>query len=165
MQITIIVNCEEVSGMKKPLKCFCRWTKGWCGCNGFALEECACAQSYPTLCDTMDCSSPGSSVYVIFQIRTLEWVAISFSRRSSQPRDQTRVSRRFFELPRQSPYPVNVNSPNGINPRWGWRCHSLCFYLKVLQTRNVLLMMYPPSANLGPHNSALTLQQANDTEY
>ena len=41
----------------------------------------------------MDCSLPGSSVHGIFRARILEWVAISFSRRSSPPRDQTRVSR------------------------------------------------------------------------
>ena len=51
------------------------------------------AQSCPTLCDPMDCSLPGSSVHGIFQARVLEWVAISFSKRSSQPRDGTRVSR------------------------------------------------------------------------
>ena len=50
-------------------------------------------QSYPTLCDPMDCGLPSSSVHGIFQARILEWVAISFSRRSSQPRDQTQVSR------------------------------------------------------------------------
>ena len=38
-----------------------------------------CAQSCPTLCNTMDCSSPGSSVHGIFQARILEWVAISSS--------------------------------------------------------------------------------------
>ena len=46
-----------------------------------------------TLCDPMDCSPPGSSVRGILQARILEWVAMSFSRESSQPRDQTRVSR------------------------------------------------------------------------
>ena len=40
----------------------------------------------------MDCSPPGSSVHGIFQARILEWVAISFSRGSSQPRDRTRIS-------------------------------------------------------------------------
>ena len=46
-------------------------------------------QSCPTLCDPMDCSPclPGSSVHGIFQARVLEWVAISFSRGSSQLRD------------------------------------------------------------------------------
>ena len=49
----------------------------------------------------MDCSQPGSSVYEISQASILEWIAILFSRRSSQPRDQTQVScitGRFFLL-------------------------------------------------------------------
>ena len=50
------------------------------------------AQSRPTLCDPMDCSLPGSSVHGILLARILEWVAITFSRESSQPRDQTQVS-------------------------------------------------------------------------
>ena len=50
---------------------------------------CVCAQSCPTLCDLMDCSPPGSSVHGIFQARVLQWVTISFSRVSSQPRDWT----------------------------------------------------------------------------
>ena len=45
-----------------------------------------------TLCDPMDCSLPGSSIHGIFQARVLEWVAISFPRGSSRPRDQTQVS-------------------------------------------------------------------------
>ena len=49
-------------------------------------------QSCPTLCDPMDCSPPGSYVYRILQTRILEWVAISFSRGSSWPRDRTQVS-------------------------------------------------------------------------
>ena len=44
-------------------------------------------QSCPTLCDPVDCNLPGSSVRGIFQARILEWVTISFSRGSSQPRD------------------------------------------------------------------------------
>ena len=51
------------------------------------------AQSCPTLCDPVDCSLPGSSVHGILQARILEWVAISFSRGSSRPRDQTQMSR------------------------------------------------------------------------
>ena len=45
-----------------------------------------------TLCDPMDYSPPGSSVHGILQARILEWVAISFSKRSSQPRARTHVS-------------------------------------------------------------------------
>ena len=51
------------------------------------------------LFDPIDCSLPGSSVHGIFQARVLEWVAISFSRGSSRPRDPTHVSciaRGFF---------------------------------------------------------------------
>ena len=56
-------------------------------------SESEVAQSCPTLCNPMDCSLPGSSVHGIFQAIVLEWIAISFSRGSSQPRDRTRVSR------------------------------------------------------------------------
>ena len=48
-------------------------------------SESEVAQSCPTLCDPMDCSLPGSSVHGIFQVRVLEWVAISISRGSSLP--------------------------------------------------------------------------------
>ena len=50
------------------------------------------AHSCPALCNPMDCSPPGSSVHGILQARILRWVAISFSRGSSQPRDRTQVS-------------------------------------------------------------------------
>ena len=53
---------------------------------------CSIAQSCLILCDPMDCSLPGSSGHGIFQGRILEWVAISFSKGSSWPRDQTPVS-------------------------------------------------------------------------
>ena len=49
-------------------------------------------QSCPILCDPMDCSPPGSSVHGILQARKLEWVAMPFSRGSSQSRNRTRVS-------------------------------------------------------------------------
>ena len=50
------------------------------------------AQLCLTLCDPVDCSPPGSSIHGILHARILEWVAISFSRGSSWPRDQTQVS-------------------------------------------------------------------------
>ena len=59
----------------------------------YSTGESEVVQSCPTLCDPMDYSPPGFSIHGIFQARILEWVAISFSRRSSSPRDQTRVSR------------------------------------------------------------------------
>ena len=54
---------------------------------GFDVRSCSVTHSYPTLCDSMDGSPPGSSVHGIFQARILEWVAISSSKGSSQPRD------------------------------------------------------------------------------
>ena len=56
-------------------------------------SESEVAQSCPALWDPMDCSLPRSPVHGIFQARVLERVAISFSRGSSHPRDQTWVSR------------------------------------------------------------------------
>ena len=55
-------------------------------------EMCVIAQSCLTLCNPVDCSLPVSSVCGISQARILEWVAISFSRGSSWPRDRTWVS-------------------------------------------------------------------------
>ena len=50
------------------------------------------AQLRLTLCDPMNCRSPGSSVLGILQARILEWAATSFSRGSSRPRDWTCIS-------------------------------------------------------------------------
>ena len=60
------------------------------------MFHCSCCclviKSYPTPCDPMGCSLPGSSVHGILQARILEWDAISFSRGSSWHGDQTSVS-------------------------------------------------------------------------
>ena len=86
---------------RQPTRIPCPWdspgknTGG--GCH-FLLQcmkvksESEVAQLCPTLSNPMDCSLPGSSVHGIFQARVLEWVAITFSRESSQPRDRTWVS-------------------------------------------------------------------------
>ena len=55
-------------------------------------SESEVTQLCPTLCHPMDYSLTGSSIHGIFQARVLEWVAISFPRGSSQPRDWIRVS-------------------------------------------------------------------------
>ena len=66
--------------------CFhCRGTgsiPGWGAKIPLTVSE--VAQSCPTLCDSMDCSLPGSSVHGIFQAWILEWVAISFSKIQTQ---------------------------------------------------------------------------------
>jgi hypothetical protein len=53
---------------------------------------CLVVKSYLTLCNLTDYILPGSSVHGISQARILEWVAITFFRESSQPRNQTQVS-------------------------------------------------------------------------
>ena len=66
---------------------FYSWQKG-------SWEDACCsvAELCPTLCNPLDSSPSSSSVHGIFQARILEWVAISFSRGSSQPRDWNHVS-------------------------------------------------------------------------
>ena len=59
------------------------------------LLHCVCVkslQSCSTFCNPMGYSPPGSTLHGIFQGRTLEWVAMLFSRGPSQPRDRTHVS-------------------------------------------------------------------------
>ena len=55
--------------------------------NSCHIGMCMCVLLCPILCDPMDCGPPGSFVLGISQARILEWVAVSFSRRSSRPRD------------------------------------------------------------------------------
>ena len=84
----IVLHWEDFSGWKSAMRV------------RFILKmKVKVSKSCPTSCIPMDCSLPGSSVYRIFQARMLEWVAISFSRGSSRPRDWTLVScnaSRFF---------------------------------------------------------------------
>ena len=76
-------------GMDGP----CVYRSMWVITSAWKKSESKVIQSCPTLCDPVDCSLPGSSVHGILQARTLEWVAISFSRGSSQSRDWTQLSR------------------------------------------------------------------------
>ena len=79
---------------------------------------CSVTNSCPTLCDPMDCSLPYSFVRGVFQARILEWIAISFSRGSCWPRNQTWVSctaGRFFT--NWLPFPSQGDLPDpGIKP-------------------------------------------------
>ena len=76
---------------------YCHTLKKWKSLNPVWLF----ATLWTAACDPMDCSLPGSSVHEILQTRIQEWVAIPFSRRSSQPRDWTQVSHivgKFFTV-------------------------------------------------------------------
>ena len=83
VSITMLSRSETKTQVSKTLVCN----------KSMACGESKVVQSCPTLCDPMDSSLPRSSIHGIFQATVLEWVAISFSRRSSQPRDRTQVSR------------------------------------------------------------------------
>ena len=104
-----------------------------CCWNFIKQKESEVAQLCPTLCDPIDCSLPGSTVHGISQARILEWVAISFSRRSSRPRDWSRVScitgRHFAiwatkEIPKE-----NINL--------GWKTHFDLFFQDSLDSCGV----------------------------
>ena len=85
-----------------------------------SIQFSSVAQLCPTLCNPMDCGPPGSSIHGIFQARVLEWVAISFSRGSSQPRGGTWVSctagRLFTDWARRDALVV------GLKTRRKWGC-------------------------------------------
>ena len=90
-----------VTPWRQPTRLPCPWNSPGkntgVGCH-FLLQcmkvksESEVTQLCLTLSDSMDCSLPGSSVHGIFQARVLEWIAISFSRGSSRPRNRTWVS-------------------------------------------------------------------------
>ena len=76
------------------LCCVSSFSLVWLSAIPWTVVKVKVAQSFPTLCDTMDCI-----VYRILQARILEWVNIPFSRGSSHPRNWAQVSRtagRFF---------------------------------------------------------------------
>ena len=91
---------------------------------------CLAAKLYPTLLWPHGSSPPGSSVHGTSQARRLEWVAISFSKRSSWPRYQTQVScisGRFFTTePPGKPNPIYNNVKNNKSLRN--KC-IMCIYL------------------------------------
>ena len=94
---------------------------------------CSVTQLCLTFCGSMDCSPPGSSVHGIFQARLLEWVAISFSRGSSWPRDRTR------KLPAlQADVPVHLVTLVPPVPPLG---DSSCFSVKLLALSVKLLIL------------------------
>ena len=73
-------------GHKEALGRYASYLDCGSGFGGVHTWHGVCAQSlqsYPTLCDPVDCSPPNSTVHGVLQARTLQWVAISFSSGSS----------------------------------------------------------------------------------
>ena len=83
----LITKCVGCFSSHQAILCDTSWV---CAC----VRECTCsvAQSSLTLCDPRDCSPLGSSVLGVFQVRTLEWIAIISSWGSCQPRNWTCIS-------------------------------------------------------------------------
>ena len=94
--------------------------------------------------DPMDCSLSGSSVHGFFRARVLEWTAVSFSRRSSLPRNRTRVSLiagRRFTVWATREAPENISETNGLWENKGqgnlsqleasWEAFWSTYYLKM----------------------------------
>ena len=75
---------------------------------------CMHAKSLQSCPDSVDCSPPGSSVPRILQARILEWVAMPFSRGSSQPRDRTHVHLLHFLTWQEGSLPLTLlGKPSG----------------------------------------------------
>ena len=110
-------NCEEwrrsaSSSQSSHDKCICLLCYS---IHGTSLVAKSCLT-----CESMDCSLPGSSVHGIHQERILEWVAISFSRGSSWPRNLTQVSciaGKFFTYwaMREAPFMSYINIKSCFN--------------------------------------------------
>ena len=94
IKLWYIYTMEYYSAIKKNAfdSILMRWMKLEPIIQSKVNQKVLVAKSCLTLCDPMGCSPLGSSIHGISQARILEWVAISFSRESSQPRDRTRVS-------------------------------------------------------------------------
>ena len=88
------------------------------------LRSALVTQSCLTLCSPMDCSLPGSSVHGIFQARILEWAAISSSKGSSCPRDQTQVSYMAdISLLSEPPRKVHIKRMISVSTDWHLSMH------------------------------------------
>ena len=84
------------------------WLRQW-------RKESEVTQSWPTLYNHMDCSLPGSSIHGIFQAWILEWVAISFSRGSSQNQGSCDSEESTFNEEMQIRFPGSGRSPEEEN--------------------------------------------------
>ena len=78
---------SQPSFLQGPASCCGCCSTGWWGCCC-----CSVSQWWPTLCDPMDCTLPGTSAHGILQARILGWVARPSSRGSSWSRDWTLIS-------------------------------------------------------------------------
>ena len=103
-------------------------------------------QTYPSLCDPVNCSPLGSSVHGVFQAKIVERVVISFSRGSSQPRDQIHVSLRLMHRHWQA------GSLPLVPPGKLWSCPTQRGYLQIQKyLENVRKLSTIPCAHHQSH--------------
>ena len=86
--------CHYVISSTRNTATYCSIVALQC-CVSIRAVLCLVVQSCLTLCNPMDCSPPDLPVHGVSQARVLVWVSISFSRGSSQPRDQAHISCRW----------------------------------------------------------------------
>ena len=96
-------------------------------------SESEVAQSCPTLCNSMDCSLPGSSIPGIFQARILEWVAISLKTAGTNPTEydltvylllqiaDSPVNKMFASFPRRQVHPPPWSGVKTATVHLSWR--------------------------------------------
>ena len=125
------VSCHSSRGASWPMgqtcvscvSCISRQILYHCATNRWGIYiyiymvKVLVAQLCPTLWDPMNCSPSSPSVHGFLQAKILEWIVILFSKGSSWPRDQTRVSRlQAVSLPFAPPgKPINTY----ISPPFG----------------------------------------------
>ena len=79
-QSKTLIGKTEGRGWTENVRCLCSFCSFFFFCKPTAATAAKLLQSCPTLCDPIDSGRPGSAVPGILQARTLEWVAISFSK-------------------------------------------------------------------------------------
>ena len=134
----------------------------WVFVHGKLLQSC------PTLCSSMDCSPPGSSVHGILQERILVWVAISSSMGSSRPRDGTHGTTAPPCLPLISLFPqIWKFSPEKIShPAFSAELSGAPVWLTGLQALGMKEAEHPWNVQARvEHGAVSSPQRQNHTEW
>ena len=110
LQLFSAITPGQVAYLKKKIK------QGWTQHLYFTNVKVLVTQLCPTLCDLMDCSPPSISVHGILLARILEWLAIPFSRESSQPTMKSRSpAMQADSLPSEPPRKPHISLNNTFN--------------------------------------------------
>ena len=136
-------------------------------------------QSCPTLCDPIDRSLPGSPVPGILQARTLEWVAISFSRRQLSDATHTGLSPPFSHpvqtIVKSRLYPrlLRAKKPKSLCPcllsRLKYTQRSFCRLPERVASTSPQIPLdaqrYPPKGTAAHRNRGQTREQGQRRDH